>query len=1039
MTRRLALALACAAVCATAASGSAQTVRGFVTDASTGGTLPGATVAVLRLDGAGTLRGASADGDGYYLVAGLSPGRYLARASYVGYLPVSDTLDVDGAVRWSPSLAPDEGRLGEVVVQGQAGGGAADVEGGLQRIRPADLAMIPTPDVAGDLASYLQALPGVVTLGDRGGGLYVRGGTPSQNLVLIDGAPVYQPFHAVGFFSAFPEDVVGSVDFYAGGFGARYTGRVSSVMDVTVREGNYESLEAAGSVGPFLVGARAEGPIRRGRSSWLVSARRSVVDAVADAVLSEPVPLDFADVVVKLSRADGPSRCGATGLYTWDKGALDSQADDAFLWSNAVLSGRCVISPEALVGRLEVSASVSTVGNEVGPRLGDRRERTSRATEARIAADLSRPVGPVNLRFGATSSYYRTTYDLSESFARARDDGEALLGGSAYAEVEVDLGGGLRVSPSAAVTLRPYAFAAGLEPRVRAVWAPAGASGPRASAAAGVYRQSLVGLVDERDAGSPFVAWAGPPFEAPETTARHLLVGGSVPVTPGLRVSAEGYVKSMSDLPVPIWSALAQFTTTLVPADVRSTGADVRAEWGGGPATLYLAYGYSRTTYSAVDGGDFGVWFGVPLQSYAPPHDRRHQVQAAGQYTVGRVDLSARWQVGSGLPYTRPFGFDTVTPPIGLPDVQRDPGHAARRVRAALQRPAADVPPARRVGRDRGAAGGGRARRPGRRRQHVRPRQRVLLRRLPGPARGPAPVRPLRLRQAPHAPMTPRPLALAAAALAALAGCEVALDPIEDGTRYFTLSGYLDTEADTQWVRVEPLDLTVAPSDEPIDAEVTLVGPGGRARFTQRVVRLGPNPSHLFWTTADVEPGQAYTVEARRPDGATTRARVRTPAPDPPPVLYDGFDECPARMTLASTQPVGDAFVTYRVAGAIPRTIRFDRLDKVFRFGDDWVLTAYYGSDAVEARLNPLDVRNPDLSAEMALAIVTDDWPEETDLETAPRPDRQPAGRGRARVRRRGDRVAAGVPAGRPADLVHRGRPVLRGRPDPPLAAAADR
>ena len=249
-----------------------------------------------------------------------------------------------------------------------------------------------------------------------------------------------------------------------------------------------------------------------------------------------------------------------------------------------------------------------------------------------------------------------------------------------------------------------------------------------------------------------------------------------------------------------------------------------------------------------------------------------------------------------------------------------------------------------------------------------------------------APVLPPGARAA-HARLVP--LALAVAAV--LAGCEVPLDPIAESDRYFSMSGYLDTEADTQWVRVEPVDATVEASGDPIDARVTLDGPGGPAALTQRVVRLGPNPSHLFWTTADVEPGQTYTVAARRPDGATTTARVRTPAPDPPPTLYDGYDECPARLTLASTQPVGDAFVTYRVAGDVPRRIRFDRRDKVFRSEDAWVLTAYYGSDALEAGLNPLDVQNPNLSAEIALAVVTDDWPEETDLETALTPTDQPS------------------------------------------------
>ncbi len=231
--------------------------------------------------------------------------------------------------------------------------------------------------------------------------------------------------------------------------------------------------------------------------------------------------------------------------------------------------------------------------------------------------------------------------------------------------------------------------------------------------------------------------------------------------------------------------------------------------------------------------------------------------------------------------------------------------------------------------------------------------------------------------------MTRAAALLALAAAAVFAGCEVVLDPIEESTRYYTMSGYLDTEADTQWVRVEPLDRVVAPSAEPIDAEVTLVGPQGESVLTQRVVRLGRNPSHLFWTTADVEPGQAYAVVARRPDGATTTARVRTPAPDPPPDIFDGADECPARMTLASTQRVVDAFVTYRVSAPVRRTIQLDRRDKVFRFGDDWVLTAYYGSDALEAGLDPLDVLNPDLSSEMTMAVVTDDWPEDLDLEAA--------------------------------------------------------
>jgi hypothetical protein len=650
-------------------------LRGFVTDAATGGPLPGANVAVRPVGApADQLAGAVTDGAGYYEVGGLAPGRYVARAGFVGYATRVDTLTVDGATTWSVALAAGADALGEVVVQAE--GGAADVVGGLQEIRPADLARVPTPDVAGDLAAYLTALPGVVTIGDRGGGLYVRGGTPSQNLVLVDGAPVYQPFHAVGFFSAFPEDLVGQVDFWAGGYGARYTGRVSSVLDVSVREGNYREVEAQASAGPFVVGAMGEGPLG-GKASWLASARRSVVEEVASALVGEDLPLLFADALVKVSHAERTSRCSATALYTYDRGALDAEADEAFAWWNGVLTGRCVLAPPELGGRLDVTLSVSAVENEVGPRVaflrGESRERTSSVVETRFAVDLTRTLGRSRLRYGATASLYQTAYRLGEAFATARESDDTVLGGAAYAEAEVALGAGLAVTPGLALVLRPYTFGAGLEPRLRLTWQPAGRDGPEVAAAGGLYRQSIVGLVDERDAGSPFIAWAGPPPGTDETTALHALVGGSVPLPAGLRLGGEVYAKRMRSLPVPIWSALARFTTTLTTADVLATGADVRVEWAGGPATATVGYGYGVVEYEAGQ-DNFGVWFGEPLQRYNPPHDRRHQVQAAGQVDLGRVELTGRWQFGSGLPYTRPFGFDVFVPPVGLPDVTTDGG-----------------------------------------------------------------------------------------------------------------------------------------------------------------------------------------------------------------------------------------------------------------------------------------------------------------------------------------------------------------------------
>ena len=651
-------------------------VRGFVTDAASGIPLPGTNVALHRLgDPEAVLRGAVTDGQGFYEVSGLQVGTYVARATFVGYTPRVDTLDVRGVETWSVALDPDSEALDEVVVQAE--GGAADVRGGLQRIRPADVARIPAPDVSGDLASYLQSLPGVVAIGDRGGGLYVRGGTTSQNLVLVDGAPIYQPFHVVGFFSAFPEDLVSSVDFYAGGYPARYTGRVSSVLDIDIREGNYERVRAEGTVGPFLVSARGEGPIRKGESSWLASVRGSVVETVAEALVGEDLPLRFADALVKVSTASEGMRCSATAVGTYDRGIIDPERADAFTWQNGVLGGRCVFAPAEQSGRIDVTASLSHLQSAVGADRGflrdEGRERESRLTEGRFSADLQRPLGPVRVRYGVQASLYVTDYRLGEQYTGVRENNDFVLGGALHAEVEVPLGGGLTVSPSAALVLKPFAFGFGVEPRVRATWQPAGEDGPEVSAAGGLYRQSLLGLVDERDAGSPFIAWTGPPNEAAETSATHALLGVTVPVGGGLRLGAEGYARHSERLLVPRWSPLAQFTTTLIEAGARSVGADVRVEWGRGPLYLYAAYAWGRTEYEASQ-DNFGVWFGEPLQRYSPPHDRRHQVQTAAQLDLGRTEVAVRWQYGSGLPYTRPYGFDVVIPPFGLPEPTTDPG-----------------------------------------------------------------------------------------------------------------------------------------------------------------------------------------------------------------------------------------------------------------------------------------------------------------------------------------------------------------------------
>jgi len=130
------------------------------------------------------------------------------------------------------------------------------------KITPKQISQIPSIGGQADLAQYLQVLPGVTFTGDQGGQLYICGGSPIQNEVLLDGMIIYNPFHSIGLFSVFDTDILRNVDVYTGGFGAEYGDRISSVMDISTRDGNKKRLAGKVSVNPFGSKLLLEGPLK---------------------------------------------------------------------------------------------------------------------------------------------------------------------------------------------------------------------------------------------------------------------------------------------------------------------------------------------------------------------------------------------------------------------------------------------------------------------------------------------------------------------------------------------------------------------------------------------------------------------------------------------------------------------------------------------------------------------------------------------------------------------------------------------------------
>ncbi|MCC9166934.1 TonB-dependent receptor [Pontibacter harenae] len=253
------------------------TISGRVHAANDNQSLIGATVSVPAL-GIGTVT----DVDGHYTLQ-LPFGSHTLQATYVGYEPYTTYIEVTGgdALVYNLMLQVGSSQLQEVVIEANTlEQKLNDTRMGVERLSTKEAKLLPALFGEVDLVKTLQLKPGVQSGGEGASGLYVRGGGPDQNLVMVDDAVVYNPSHLLGFFSVFNPDAVRSVELYKGGFPAQYGGRLSSVLEVDMNEGNNESLAASGGLGLISSRLTFDGPIQEGKASFLISARRTYFDVI---------------------------------------------------------------------------------------------------------------------------------------------------------------------------------------------------------------------------------------------------------------------------------------------------------------------------------------------------------------------------------------------------------------------------------------------------------------------------------------------------------------------------------------------------------------------------------------------------------------------------------------------------------------------------------------------------------------------------------------------------------------------------------------
>ncbi len=273
------------------------TVNGYIKDASNGEALIGASVYVKEIN-----NGALTNEYGFYSIT-LPPGNYTLGVTYLGYLSVSRPFLLDKNQQISVELAPESTQLDEITVEDTEDQPTVrNTEMSTNKLDIKTITKIPTLLGEVDVIRSLLLLPGVSTVGEGAAGFNVRGGGVGQNLVLLDEAPVYNSSHLFGFFSVFNPDAVKDVKLYKGAVPARYGGRIASILDVRMKEGNSKKFEANGGIGTIFSRLSIEAPIVKDKASFVVALRRSYIDILARPVvqfLKDGGALNFYDLTLK--------------------------------------------------------------------------------------------------------------------------------------------------------------------------------------------------------------------------------------------------------------------------------------------------------------------------------------------------------------------------------------------------------------------------------------------------------------------------------------------------------------------------------------------------------------------------------------------------------------------------------------------------------------------------------------------------------------------------------------------------------------------
>ena len=656
-----------------------NSIKGFVYEKSNGEPVMFANVYLK-----GTTLGSTTDINGYFSITRIPDGKYMLLVTMVGFDTITDYVSVKNNEILNKKYNLEEGaiQLEAVNITADKIEARTETKTSVVNITPKTITKIPSVGGQADLAQYLQVLPGVVFTGDQGGQLYIRGGSPIQNKVLLDGMIVYNPFHSIGLFSVFDTDIIRNAEVYTGGFGAEYGGRVSSVMDITTRDGNKKRI--SGKIGGSTFGAKVmvEGPIKKAQKdndmtiSFIVSAKNSYLEQTSQSIYKsllkgEVLPYNFQDVYGKVSlNAANGSKINFFG-FNFNDQVNNYKSISDFSWISYGGGANFVLIPGKSPVLIEGNVAYSNYNAKLSESNNPGRSSTINGFNAGFT--FSYFLGKNTLKYGVEMLGFKTVFDYSKASGRIRinqTENTTELGAFVKYKWQLDK---LIVEPS--MRIHWYASLSEISPEPRIAIKYNVNDWFRMKAAAGMYSQNLIAANSDRDVVNLFYGFLSGQDNIPkkfngETVktklqkANHYIVGTEFDVMDNMTLNVEGYLKDFVQLTNMNRNQL--YSENNHPDDIpesqwrdfmiengKAYGVDVSVKYEFLRWYVWLAYSlaYVNKNYENDNG---------ELVNYRTHYDRRHNINTIVTYTGGarkQWEFSGRWNMGTGFPFTQVSGF----------------------------------------------------------------------------------------------------------------------------------------------------------------------------------------------------------------------------------------------------------------------------------------------------------------------------------------------------------------------------------------------